>query len=84
MMVSEGASTNLKFHLKSVCLRSTNSFELLWEMVRAQEGDQEDAMHLSTVVLFTTACSEAVVKIMKNQPKHYFHYSLTTSLVVSL
>ena len=47
MMVSEGASTNLKFHLKSVCLRSTNSFELLWEMVRAQEGDQEDAMHLS-------------------------------------
>ena len=47
MMVSEGASTNLKFHLKSVCLRSTNSFELLWEMVRAQKGDQEDAMRLS-------------------------------------
>ena len=45
MMVSEGASTNLKFHLESVCLRSTDSFELLWEMVRAQEGDQ-DAMRL--------------------------------------
>ena len=25
-----------------------------------------------------------VVKIMKSRPKHYFHYSLTTSLVVSL
>ena len=47
MMVSEGASTNLKFHLESVCLRSTDSFELLWEMVRAQKGDQEDAMRLS-------------------------------------
>ena len=41
-------------------------------------------MSLLTVVLFTTACSEAVVKIMKSRPKHYFHYSLTTSLVVSL
>ena len=58
--MSEGTSINIKFHLESVCLRSTDSFELLWEMVRAQEGDQEDAMRLPFTPIpkkdFTLTC----------------------------
>ena len=36
-------------------------------------------LHVLDVVLFTTTCSEAVVKIKKTRPKHYFHYHLTTA-----